>query len=168
MKRGTYIELESNGVIVEGGCLIVDHNTLYIRMLSPFEVYQALAIDPDKEALTETEEGEAELFAFAETVMRDMYRTIKLIEQELIRFQRLYVNFIEMERGQRVRFYKRVFHSDTERYYFMKDMDERIYESYLQLFDKYITTANENILALRQSLTPHFLRQIMRRVFNME
>ena len=168
MRRGSCIELESNGVIVEGGCLIVDRNTLYLKMMSPYEVYQVLTIDPEKEVLTETEEGEEKLFAYAKTVMQDIYRTIKLIEQEHEMFQRLYVNFNDMVFGQHVRYYKRVFHSDTDKHYFMKDMDGRIYESYLQLFDKYITTKDEDILALRQSLTPQFLRQVMRKVFNIE
>lgn len=168
MKRGRYIELECNGVNVEGDCLIVDRNTLYIRMMSPYEVYQILTIAPDKETLTETEEGAEKLFAYAMTLMQDMYRTIKLIEQEPKMFQRLYVNFNDMVFGQHVRYYKRVFHSDTDRHYFMKDMDERIYESYLQLFDIYITTKDKDIIVLRQSLTPQFLRQVMRKVFNIE
>lgn len=166
MRRSTYLKFENNGVNVEGGCLIVDRNTLYVRMMAPYGVYQILTIDPDREALTETEEGEEELFAYGETVMKEMYRTVKLIEREPELFHRLYVNFNDMVSGQHVRFYKRVFHSDTERYYFLEDMDRRINESYLQLFDKYITTENEEILALKQTLTPQFLRQVIRKVFN--
>lgn len=166
MRKGVYIKFESNGVNVEGGCLIVDRNTLYIKMMAPFEVYQVLTIAPDREALTETEEGEEELFAYAETVMKEMYRTIKLIEKEPTMFQRLYINFKEMVNGQHIRCYKRVFHSETDLHYFLKDMYERILESYLLLFDKYITTADEEILALRHTLTPQFLIVVMKRVFN--
>ena len=165
MRRGTYIEFECNGVTVEGGCLIVDRNRLYIKMFSPYEVHQTLTIDPDKEVLTETEEGEDSLFAYAETVMKEMYRTIKLIEREPKMFQRLYINFNELVSGQHVRFYKRVFHSETDRLYFLKDMNERIDESYYKLFDKYITTKDKEIVELRATLTPQFLRTVMRKIF---
>ena len=168
MRRGTYIELESNGVIVEGGCLIVDRNRLYVKMMSPYEVWRVIDIELDKQHLTETEEGEEELFDYAETVMAEMYRTIKLIEREPKMFQRLYVNFEAMVDGQEVRLLKKVFYSDTEREYFIREMKARINESYYKLFDKYITTKDEDILALRQSLTPQFLRQVMRKVFNIE
>ena len=168
MRRGTYIEFECNGVTVEGGCLIVDRNTLYIKMMSPYEVYQILTIDPEKEALTETEEGEDELFAYAETIMQEMYGTIKLIEREPKMFQRLFVNFNDMVSGQHVRLFKRVFHSETDKHYFMKNMDEKIKESYFQLFDKYITTTDIDILDLKKTLTPQFLRQIMRKIYNMD
>ena len=168
MRRATYIEFERNGVNVEGGCLIVDRNTLYIKMMAPHEVCQTLTIDPDKEALTETEKGEEELFAYAETVMKDMYHTIKLIEREPEMFQRLYVNFEAMVSGQHIRYYKRVFHSETDRLYFLKDMEERIQESYYQLFDKYIVSTDRDILGLRDTLTPRFLRQVMKKVFNLE
>ena len=168
MRKGSYLAVDCNGVNVEGGCLIVDRNRLYIKMMSPYEVWRVIDIGLDKQHLTETEEGEEELFDYAETVMAEMYRTIKLIEREPKMFQRLYVNFEAMVDGQEVRLLKKVFYSDTEREYSIRDMDARIYESYYKLFDKYITTKDEDILALRQSLTPQFLRQVMRKVFNIE
>ena len=168
MRRGTYIELESNGVIIEGGCLIVDRNRLYVKMMKPYEVSRVIDIELDKQNLTETEEGEEELFDYAETIMAEMYRTIKLIEREPKMFQRLYVNFKAMVDGQEVRLFKKVFYSDTEREYFLKDMKARIYESYYKLFDKYITTTDKEIAELRNTLTPKFLRQIMRKIYNMD
>lgn len=167
MRKGSYLAVDCNGVKVEGGCLIVDRNRLYVKVMSPYEVWRVIDIELNKQHLTETEEGEEEMFDYAETVMAEMYRTIKLIEREPKMFQRLYVNFEAMVDGQEVRLFKRVFHSDTEREYFIRDMDERIYESYYKLFDKYITTKDEDILALRQSLTPQFLRRIMRKIYNM-
>lgn len=161
MRKGSYLAVDYDGVKVEGGCLIVDRNTLYVRMMGPYEVYQVLTIDSDKEALTETEEGENALFAYGRIVMREMYRTIKLIEREREMFQRLHVNFNDMKTAQHIRFYKRVFHSETDRHYFLKDMEERIDESYLKLFDKYIISADKEILALRQTLMPQFLSQVL-------
>ena len=167
MRKGSYLAVDCNGVKVEGGCLIVDRNRLYVKMMSPYEVWRVIDIE-NKQHLTETEEGEEELFDFAETVMAEMYRTIKLIEREPKMFQRLYVNFEAMVDGQEIRLFKRVFHSDTEREYFIRDMKARIYESYYRLFDKYITTTDKEIMELRNALTPQFLRQIMRKIYNMD
>lgn len=167
MKKASYIDCESLGVEVEGACLIVDRYTLYVKMMSPYEVAKVIDIDLDKQYLTETEEGEDELFDYASSVLAEMYRTIKLIERESNMFKRLYVNFGDMVGRQRVRFYKRVFHSQTEKHYFIKNIDEEISKSYLQLFDKYITSTDIDILDLRKTLTPQYLRQIMKKVFFM-
>lgn len=167
MKKACYIEYEcEEGTNVEGGCLIVDRNTLYIKMMSPYEVPNRIDIDLDRQHLTETEDGEDELFDYAATVLGEMYRTIKLIEREPAMFRRLYVNFENLIGGQQIRFRKRVFHSETDEYYFLKHMDEVIYESYFILFDKYITTTDKDILGLRNTLTPLFFRQVMRKVFH--
>ena len=168
MRKGSYLAVDCNGVKVEGGCLIVDRNRLYVKMLSPFEVWRVIDIELDKQHLTETEEGEEELFVYAEIIMAEMYRTIKQIEREPKMFQRLYVNFEAMVDGQEVRLLKKVFYSDTEREYFIREMKERIYESYYKLFDKYITTTDKEIMGLRNTLTPQFLRQIMRKIYNMD
>ena len=168
MRKGSYLAVECDGVKVEGGCLIVDRNRLYVKMMSPYEVWRVIDIELNKQDLTETEEGEEELFDYAEIVMAEMYRTIKQIERDPKMFQRLYVNFEAMVDGQEIRLFKRVFHSDTEREYFIREMKARINESYYKLFDKYITTTDKEIMELRNTLKPQFLCQIMRKIYNME
>lgn len=168
MRQGTIFRFEQDGVKVGGCCFIVDRNTLFIKILSPYDISQTLTIDPDKEALTETEHGVSELFAYAEGIMKKMYMAIKLIEREPDMFQRLYINFENMVDGQHIRFFKRVFHSETDRHYFLKDMKERIYESYDQLFDKYITLPGINLSDLKNTLTPEFLEQVMVKLYNLD
>lgn len=168
MRKGSYIAVECDGVKVEGGCLIVDRNRLYVKMMGPYEVSRVIDIEPDRQHLVDTEEGEEELFDCAETVMAGMYRAIKLIEREPEMFRRLYVNFEAMVGGQEVRLLKKVFYSDTEREYFLRDMKARIQESYYTLFDAYVTTEDPEIKALRNTLAPRFLRQVMRKLYDMD
>ena len=167
MRKGAYIESECNGITVEGGCLIVDRNRLYIKMRKPYDVSQTVNLDLEQGKLTESEEGEEKLFDYAETILAQMYETIKIVERNQEMFQNLYVNFENMVDGQEVRLYKKIFYSDTEREYFIRDMEERIYESYYRLFDKYITSTDKKVLALRNTLPPLFLREIMKKICNM-
>ena len=165
MRKGSYIEFHDDEITIEGFCHIISQDTLYLKIIKPYRLSIPIEIEFDRLILTETEEGVNLLFDEAKKIMVETYRTIKIIEREPKLFQRLYLNFESMVSGQSVRLYKKVFYSDTEREYFIRETEKRIKESYCQLFDKYILSNDKDVLDLRDKLKPLLLRQIMQQLY---
>ena len=164
MRRATYLATDYTGVTIKGACFIVDNYILYVKMEYPYKTYNTIEIENPR--LTETEEGVEELFKLAVYVLMRLYRTIEIIKAKRPLFERLLVNFEDMVGMQSVKFKKKVFYSDTEREYFERNFDEVVKESYYQLFDKYIISADEEVTGLRKSLTPLLLRRIINKVLS--
>lgn len=165
MRRGSYIECHDDEITVQGFCHIIAQNTLYLKMIKPYRLSIPIEIGFDRLILTENEEGMNILFDESKKIMSETYRAIKIIEREPKLFQRLYVNFESMVSGQSIRLDKKVFYSDTEREYFIRETEKKIKESYYQLFDKYILSNDKEVLDLRDKLTPQLLRQIMQQLY---